>query len=140
MEVILNFLWLSVAVGAFGLWRARKLRGQGKRPAQWELIPEVLALGCALILLFPSISLTDDLHAAQAIMEESSRPTVKAWKATQGSLRAGKVISPFVAVVHGGFPQVARLAVGKVATQGVCLSKSVSASPSQSRSPPFHRG
>ena len=30
------------------------------------------ALGCALVLLFPVISATDDLHAMRAEMEESS--------------------------------------------------------------------
>jgi len=30
------------------------------------------ALGCALVLLFPVISATDDMHAMRAEMEESS--------------------------------------------------------------------
>jgi hypothetical protein len=48
----------------------------------------ILALVCALVLLFPVISLTDDLHAEQVTMEDSSRPLMKIRNMVNGCLRA----------------------------------------------------
>jgi len=60
METLLNLLWLIVALGLIGLWRfrwcsSRQNRGSG-------VLPEIVAIGCAISLLLPVISLTDDLH------------------------------------------------------------------------------
>jgi hypothetical protein len=43
-----------------------------------------------LVLLFPVISLTDDLHAEQAAMEDSSRAVLKARHMVQACLRADR--------------------------------------------------
>ncbi len=57
MEIILNLIWLSVALVFAGVWVFRW------RPVSRACaLSGAIALGCALILLFPSISLTDDLH------------------------------------------------------------------------------
>ena len=57
MEISLNLLWLAVAVIAASVWIFRW------RPASRDsALSAAVALGCALVLLFPSISLTDDLH------------------------------------------------------------------------------
>jgi len=96
MELLLNTIWLLVAIEAFLFWR----------PARYKGTPTVrdhnnsfgiLALACALVLLFPVISLTDDLHAEQAAMEDSSRTVVKARNMLQGCLRPGN--SSYVAAV-----------------------------------------
>jgi len=77
MELFLNLCWLSLLVPAYLLWRLRTASasiGSGhpvKNPAARPLI-FLCALGCALILLFPVISASDDLHAMRAEMEESS--------------------------------------------------------------------
>ena len=42
------------------------------RRARITALQFLLALGCALVLLFPVISATDDLHAMRAEMEESA--------------------------------------------------------------------
>ena len=93
MEVLLNTVWLLVAIGAFILWRPEKHRaihaGRG-----YSRGLGILALTCALVLLFPVISLTDDLHGEQATMEDSSRSVLKARHMVQTCLHAGK--SPFV--------------------------------------------
>lgn len=76
MELFLNLCWLALLLPAFLLWRRRivltgpntRLRGYERRPLIF-----VGALGCALILLFPVISATDDLHAMRPEMEESER-------------------------------------------------------------------
>jgi hypothetical protein len=60
MEAILNFLWLVIALAAIWRWRfcwsvSRQDRKHSKRI-------EGVAMVCILALLFPVISLTDDLH------------------------------------------------------------------------------
>jgi hypothetical protein len=68
MELLLNLAWLLVATGAIVLWlRQRGLSPSGRR----GLLLQSVALGCALVVLFPAISATDDLHAAQLAVEAS---------------------------------------------------------------------
>ena len=70
MELFLNLCWLSLLLPAWLLWWRRNGAGSpAKSPAVGPLV-FVCALGCALILLFPVISATDDLHAMRAEMEE----------------------------------------------------------------------
>jgi hypothetical protein len=71
MELFLNLCWLSLLLPAFLLWRQRAIlcsTGRGRRPLIF-----IATLGCALILLFPVISASDDLHAMRPEMEESER-------------------------------------------------------------------
>src|SRR5208283_1548234 len=76
MELFLNLCWLSLLVPACLLWRQRNaspsLNGRAKSPAPSPLV-FLCVLGCALVLLFPVISASDDLHAMRAEMEESER-------------------------------------------------------------------
>jgi hypothetical protein len=69
MELLLNLAWMLLALPGYWLWR----RGAGARQARRiSSLQFLLALACALILLFPVISATDDLHAMRAEMEESA--------------------------------------------------------------------
>jgi hypothetical protein len=68
MELLLNLAWALLAVPAYWLWR-RDADFRAQRRGRLECL---LALGCALVLLFPVISATDDLHAMRAEMEDSS--------------------------------------------------------------------
>jgi hypothetical protein len=98
MELLLNLVWLLLVVPAYWLWR----RGIASHRSSSRQC--LFALGCALVLLFPVISATDDLHAMRAEMEEPSsgkravRPAGErhsAWiNRVQGA--AGFVVSPFV--------------------------------------------
>ncbi len=57
MEISLNLLWFSAALVFTSIWIFRW------RPASRACtLSGAIALSCALILLFPSVSLTDDLH------------------------------------------------------------------------------
>lgn len=69
MEIFLNLCWLLLVVPALLTWRrqARSSRERGHAP-----LLRLGALGCALVLLFPVISASDDLHALRQEMEESS--------------------------------------------------------------------
>jgi len=68
MELFLNLLWLVVALLASATWlrhRFARLDKAGRRR-------EAIALICALFLLFPVISLTDDLHAEVVLVEDAA--------------------------------------------------------------------
>lgn len=72
MELALNSFWLVVALVSLGLWWRFHWRPRGvggKRPAP---LRGLVALCCALFILFPVISLTDDLHAEVMAMEDSN--------------------------------------------------------------------
>jgi hypothetical protein len=69
MELLLNLVWLLLMLPAYWLWR----RGAGARLARRVTALQcLLALGCVVVLLFPVISATDDLHAMRTEMEESA--------------------------------------------------------------------
>ncbi len=72
MELLLNLAWLLLALPAYWIWRASKSIHMRRR---FTPLQGLLALGCMLVVLFPVISATDDLHAMRAEMEES--PTGK---------------------------------------------------------------
>lgn len=65
MELLLNLVWLLLAVPAWWLWRGRRSAGS------FTSLQCLLALGCLLVILFPVVSATDDLRAMRAEMEES---------------------------------------------------------------------
>jgi 2-keto-3-deoxy-L-rhamnonate aldolase RhmA len=67
MELLLNLAWLLLALPAYWLWRASR----SVRATKFKSLQCLLALGCMLVILFPVISATDDLHAMRAEMEES---------------------------------------------------------------------
>jgi hypothetical protein len=67
MELLLNLVWVLMALPAYWLWR--RSMGSARGPSSLQCL---LALGCVLVLLFPVISATDDLHAMRAEMEESA--------------------------------------------------------------------
>ena len=114
MEVLLNIIWVLVAMGAFFFWQAQ-VEGAAKR-CEHNTRYRLLALTIALVLLFPVISLTDDLHAAQAAMEESSRSVMKVRNMLRGCLHAGGTAST-AAVPH--FPYSA---TGRCSFSGTVLS------------------
>lgn len=68
MELFLNLLWLSLALPAFWIWGTRSVAVRDSLAR----IRSLIFLGCALVLLFPVVSVTDDLRALQADTEESS--------------------------------------------------------------------
>ena len=68
MELLLNLVWLAVAIAAFarlGVWASAETDRRRIRLA-------VVATACVIVLLFPIISITDDLEASAAVVEESA--------------------------------------------------------------------
>jgi hypothetical protein len=95
-----------------------------------------VVLGTALVLLFPSISITDDLHAEEAVMEESSRVTLKTWQATQSCIQAGKHSVPLVGIAARQFSDLSLWVLGNVVRLEIELPKAPLVSPSRGRAPP----
>jgi hypothetical protein len=69
MELLLNLAWLLLALPAYWLWRRGAESRLARRVSSLQCL---LALACALVLLFPVVSASDDLHAMRAEMEDSS--------------------------------------------------------------------
>jgi hypothetical protein len=70
MELLLNLVWLVIALAAIGAFRMRPGRDRRARDSQPQ--KAWIALACILVLLFFAISLTDDLHPELVMMEDSS--------------------------------------------------------------------
>ncbi len=71
MELLLNLIWISLAVLAFlGFLRGRRVS------SLLAVVPyrkSLLALACGVVLLFPVVSASDDLHPTQDMVEEASK-------------------------------------------------------------------
>ncbi|MGA8490661.1 MAG: hypothetical protein WB711_09585 [Terriglobales bacterium] len=68
--MLLNLVWLTLALPAIWMWRHESVcPADGCR---LHRIRPFLLFSCVLVLLFPVISATDDLHAMRQEMEESS--------------------------------------------------------------------
>jgi hypothetical protein len=76
MELLLNLVWLLLAVPSYLLWREC---ARARLKCRASSLQCLLVLGCALVLLFPVISASDDLHVMRAEIEESatSKRTVR---------------------------------------------------------------
>lgn len=130
MELFLNLCWLSLSLPAYLLWRQR---ASSDRPAAPLIF--LCALGCALILLFPVISATDDLHVVRPEMEESER----------GFRRAGNGACTPHALVHSSQPILHSFAsltsefeqIGTVLPFTPQSRRTFSASATAGRAPPF---
>src|SRR5690348_3837992 len=66
-EATLNLLWLSVALAASGCFRLRRRALSAAPRSRFGRLYGRPALGCALVLLFPVLSITEDLHAQPAV-------------------------------------------------------------------------
>jgi hypothetical protein len=70
MELLLNLIWVALAIGSFVVFMRRQHQSSRDGGLYWR---SLLALGCMLLLLFPIISASDDLHPTQALMEEATK-------------------------------------------------------------------
>jgi hypothetical protein len=93
MELLLNLIWLLMALPAYWLWRASRRAPLRLRASSLQCL---LALGCALVLLFPVISATDDLHVMRAEMDESQpgKRSVRQAASDRSSLGTSRLQSP----------------------------------------------
>jgi hypothetical protein len=90
MELLLNLLWLTLALPAIWMWRNQSVCAQDCR-SFYRIRPFVL-FGCVLMLLFPVVSATDDLHAMRQEMEESG-PSKRLVKQAVGDKSLSKLVT-----------------------------------------------
>jgi len=65
MELLLNIVWFAIASVALGeLARRTRLNRE-------QYLLALFALGCALLLLFPVVSISDDIHLQTFVSEDS---------------------------------------------------------------------
>jgi hypothetical protein len=74
LELLLNIVWVLVVTASLLFWRRFSSASEhcSRRP-----ITALVALVCILVLLFPVISATDDLHVAEVAMEDSGRKVLR---------------------------------------------------------------
>jgi hypothetical protein len=136
MELLLNLCWLSLALPAYWLWQREKAsRTSSQHFPRWNC---VLVLGCMLMLLFPVVSATDDLHAMRPEIEESNR-------SKHVSRQAGDNSSTALSAV-GGFPALLAAAslfnteyqaVGLISDRSGIISTHARIGLDSGRAPPF---
>jgi hypothetical protein len=137
VEATLNLLWLVIALTAVWRWRFRWSVSRQDRKHSPKI--EAVAMVCVLALLFPVISLTDDLHPETVAVDAPSGKRnacliaagathVRATSLGSGTHHAvGIVTRPFGAIC-GSFSDLVLLPTP-------CKSNSLAAS-SAGRSPP----
>lgn len=78
MELALNLCWLAVVVAAYFLWLRRPhYRGRPLHNRR-EQLTGLLVLAAILVLVFPIISVSDDVRAAREFLEEPAADQVLA--------------------------------------------------------------
>ena len=87
MELALNFVWILLALPAAWVYR-RQAISSAHAPVLFARTGSVVILGCILVLLFPVVSATDDLHTIGFEMEE---PGVQRWTKSQAGDRTSSV-------------------------------------------------
>jgi hypothetical protein len=99
MELALNLAWLLLAAPAYWVWRQHGSAGAARRVTSMQ---RLWALGCVLVLLFPVVSASDDLHAMRAEMEESasSKRAVRAASSDRTSAWTNRMQSPPAALAN----------------------------------------
>jgi hypothetical protein len=70
MEFLLNILWLMLTLPAIWLWLQDPASVQSSR--RLGSVRPIVLLGCVLVLLFPVVSATDDMHVMRPELEESN--------------------------------------------------------------------
>lgn len=76
MELALNVVWFILVATSYALLFRRFTSCSAEHARGPSRSQCLVALGCVLAILFPVISLTDDLNDMQAAVEETSSSTV----------------------------------------------------------------
>jgi hypothetical protein len=119
MELLLNLAWMLLVLPAYWLWRQDRDARAVRRVSSVQCL---LALGCALVLLFPVISASDDLHVMRAEMEESnSKRTVRQAAGDKASAWANRLQSPPMAVAGAVWVRVPEVALAEISNLDVPL-------------------
>lgn len=106
MELLLNLIWITLAMGSLCAFVSRR-RSSTSTP-QVPYLKALLALACGLVLLFPIVSASDDLHPVQAVMEDASKRVQQAFGPVSLARSGSQIaILPVLLAVHLVFSLVA---------------------------------
>src|SRR5215471_9274221 len=95
MELTLNLIWVGVAIaGIVLLWITVSRAAKSSEPSA-STRQKIVAMGCALVILFFVISMTDDLHN-QAIMFEEKKPSRTLSEVANAAPSSAAQATPFV--------------------------------------------
>jgi hypothetical protein len=112
MELFLNLLWVLIAAAAIGLWRicwVHEDRSRRRQPVR-----EWTAMGCALVLLFFAVSLTDDLHSEALLLEDCSTSRRHSMCSSHHSPHSKCVVREIGPATLSGSPEMSSLAFGSI--------------------------
>src|SRR5271170_6544363 len=68
VELLFNLLWVGISTGLLGLWLSGRRRRTDDAPRHGARM-QIAALAVLILILFPVVSLTDDLQACTAPAE-----------------------------------------------------------------------
>jgi hypothetical protein len=78
METLLNALWVAICMGLVFAWHGHWLSQIRRRVHADAARQSFVSLICLLALLFPAISLSDDLHAVVLALPDTKSSSVAA--------------------------------------------------------------
>jgi hypothetical protein len=115
MELTLNLVWVCVAIAGIlaqivMLSRAGALAG--RQASNWR---KIVAMVCALVILFFVISMTDDLHDQALLLEERKLSQIEAGPGTRAHSAPARFVSADFLLFHFPVPpSPPMLAVGRL--------------------------
>jgi hypothetical protein len=133
MELLLNLIWLAVAAGVPAAFVLNRRRSAWL--AQVPFGQALVALACVVVLLFPIVSASDDLHPTQAVVEDASK-RVQLAVAPLHLLQADRPLSVLLAKL--AFYLISALVVLEISRLGVIPARLLDGTiiPSAGRAPP----
>jgi uncharacterized membrane protein SirB2 len=133
MELLLNLLWIAMTIAAFCVF-TRKRRASRQLP-QVPYAKALLGLACVLVLLFPVVSASDDLHPTQAVLEDATK-RIQQVSAPHQQVRADWITGmlPALLAIYLMFALVALRAWRPIASEARVISREHT--PHDGRSPP----
>jgi hypothetical protein len=137
METFLNLVWLAVTLAAVWLWRF--LWAGSRRHPTHSRGMEVIAIVCVLALLFPVISLTDDLHPeivpADTVSSKRNHGLLVAHGSQAGLSKSSLNARSVFAILSVAPPQF-ELSFAGIVPAGEVLPSRLLSAPGSGRSPP----
>ncbi len=138
MELTLNIIWLVLALAGFAWWAwMRRLAGIQSGPSGRRLGAVIFSSA----LLFPVISMTDDLHAQPAAYEDPApaRQVIRSGETGSGVAHSLRTWLMPATVTSEGGPLTHDLRVASVASKRVESISGLIAHSAPDRAPPLSR-
>src|SRR5271165_1224517 len=105
MEFVLNLVWVTFALSAICAFLRNRRTGAWTPHVSFSCA--FLALACALVLLFPVVSASDDLHPTQAVLEDTMKRVAQFVAPAQHlQIQWGSGILPLLCAMNLGFALV----------------------------------